>query len=120
MKKFILLFLLLSAAFCPAWGQNPIPSFDVPVYPSATFMESSPNTYVPDQVLEKRVIHVVVSGATSSMAIVYIYSLDSVTVYGPYNLYGGQSVQEEIDEREWGVSVTSEDEMYVDVWIEEE
>ena len=91
MKKIIPIFLLLSAAGSLVRAQNPIPSFDVPVFPSAIFEESSPDRSVPDRSLEKRVIHT-----------------------------GGQSLEQEIDEREWGVSVTSEDEMYVDVWIEEE
>ena len=120
MKKIIPIFLLLSAAGSLVRAQNPIPSFDVPVFPSATFHESSPDRSDPDRSLEKRVIHVVVYGSPSGMANITLYSLDSVTVLGPYVRYGGQSLEQEIDEREWGVSVTSEDEMYVDVWIEEE
>ena len=33
-------------------------------------------------------------------------------------MYGGQTLRGDIDDREWGVYVTTDDQIVVDVWIE--
>jgi hypothetical protein len=60
-----------------------------------------------------------VKGSSSSVATVWVYSLDLQDIIGPYTVYGGETIYVDIDEREWGVIVQSEDHVEVDVWIEE-
>jgi len=38
-------------------------------------------------------------------------------VLGPYTVYAGETLDVEIDEREWGVLVQTTYEIQVDVWI---
>jgi hypothetical protein len=52
------------------------------------------------------------------MATVWIYSLDLQTVYGPYTVYGGETLSVGVDWGEWGAYVTTDDQIVVDVWIE--
>ncbi len=40
-------------------------------------------------------------------------------ILGPYIMHGGETLMVEIDSREWGVIVQSEDHITVDVWISE-
>jgi hypothetical protein len=47
-----------------------------------------------------------------------VYSLDGETVYGPFTVYSGETLRVEIDDRECGVYVESNEDVIVDVWIE--
>jgi len=76
----------------------------------------------PDNCLGKRDIIVKTTCAGTGVMIctatVWVYSLDGQTVYGPYTMHGGDILRVEIDDREWGAYVVSNDLVTVDVWIE--
>jgi hypothetical protein len=55
-------------------------------------------------------------GYTNCEATVWVYNLDQNTVLGPYTVNCGETLTVEIDEREWGVLVESEEGVIVDVW----
>ena len=98
-------------------AQNPIPSYNFPVYQRANFQENLGPTRA-----KKKVNVAAQCGSVKTMtcsATVWIYSLDMQTIYGPFTLYGGQTLTLEVDGREWGVFVESDDHVIVDVWIEE-
>ncbi|MEI7724456.1 MAG: hypothetical protein WCK09_05080 [Bacteroidota bacterium] len=103
-------------------AQNPIPSYNFPVYQHANFQEQSRVQTKGDNCLEKRNVVVntscVGSGISVCSATVWVYSLDGQTTFGPFTVYGGETLYVEIDEREWGVYVMSDDHVEVDVWIE--
>jgi len=121
MKKVVYLILfLIGIGMTRVSAQNPIPSYNVPVYQYANFQEQNRSGFEVAKDRGKRAVHIVASGTTSSMVTIYVYSLDYQTVYGPYTLFGGSSLTVDIDTREWGVLAESEDHITLDVWIEED
>jgi len=54
----------------------------------------------------------------SNMATVWIYSLDGLDILGPYYLACGNTLEVEIDDREWGALVESDMDINVSVWID--
>jgi len=117
------LFFILCVFTSPLLGQirisYPIPSFDVLVVNSAVFQENTPSN-----TKAKRVIHVRINVAqktdtSTCIAEVLIYSLDHQSVLGTYNVECGTTLSVEIDDREWGVSVTSKTPVDVSVWIDQ-
>jgi hypothetical protein len=134
MKKELLLAVLLLLLFGlqKAFCQYPIPSYNVPVISKATFQESkvstggsslNNNNGPVSAPMAKREMDVKVncSGSSSGgscQATVWVYSLDGLTVLGPYVVYGGDILSVTIHDRDWGVLVTTEDDQTVDVWIE--
>jgi len=125
MKKVL---LCLSAVFlvgiCQCHAQYPIPSYDVCINDYATFQEDESEQSPVEQVLAKRMLYIRASCGNKEtgtcQATVWFYSLDRQTVYGPFTIYGDETIPREIDQRAWGVLVESEDGIYIDVWIEEE
>ena len=120
MKKLICtgIFILLSGSFQWVSGQNPIPSFNVPVYHLANFQESQPPK-------GKRDMNVIIHGvevpySDTCKATVWVYSLDRNDILGPYTLYNEETLSVGIDDREWGVIIESEDHVTADVWISDE
>ena len=123
MKKLLFLSMLLFITGIQAMmGQNPIPSYNFPVSRQANFVEQRPILTTSDNSREKRQVIVkttcVGSEISNCSATVWVYSLDGTTVYGPFTMYGGQTLRVDIDDREWGVYVTTDDQIVVDVWIE--
>lgn len=123
MKKitFLLTILLFISGFSVT-AQNPIPSWNVPIYYVANFQEAVKDSKVPSATKGKRTMYIKAKstdGQGSCQAQVWIYSLDLQDIYGPFTVLCGQTISQEIDEREWGVYVESEDHVYVDVWIDE-
>ena len=128
MKKTILLLgLLLFCAFEQTFSQYPIPSYNVTVKSKANFQESkvsgTSDNIQTNSPLAKRDMEIKVncSGLNSlgtCTATIWVYSLDGLTVLGPYTVEGGQGISVPIDYREWGVIVESDDNVAVDVWIE--
>lgn len=121
MKKIILsLTVLILSISTQLFAQYPIPSYNVTVSSNATFEEQQSTTITPCQVLGKRSIHIKVTCLGLSMAAcsatVWVYSLDGQTILGPYTVNGGDTLTVEIDDREWGVYVETEDNISVDVW----
>jgi hypothetical protein len=134
MKKRLLLPVLLLLLFGvqKAFCQYPIPSYNVTVISKATFQESQGSTGVSSlnrnnkgQVgapMAKREMDVKVncSGISPNgtcQATVWVYSLDGQTILGPFTVYGGDVLSVPIDERDWGVLVSTDDNITVDVWI---
>jgi len=124
MKKILslgVIFFLLG--FYTLKAQNPIPSYAFPVYYHANFQEQSIVSIQADNYREKRDVVVRTScggtGKTTCSATVWVYSLDGQTIYGPFTVNGGETLRVEIDDRQWGVYIESDDHVNVDVWIEE-
>jgi hypothetical protein len=126
MKNLILCFLFilslsgLSGSFAQKLPTYPIPSYNVTVDSLANFRELT-NSETSDVCDGKREINVQVKpkgGTGLCSATVWIYSIDQSTILGPYMVSCGSTLTIEIDDREWGVLVESEDEVLVDVWIE--
>ncbi|MDD4604383.1 MAG: hypothetical protein PHF97_11340 [Bacteroidales bacterium] len=123
MKNILLLSIIfLLTGFSGLKAQNPIPSFQIPVHYHADFQEKSTGTISMDNGREKRNVIIrttrEISKITPCTATVWVYSLDGMTIYGPYITYSGVDLIVEIDDREWGVLVESDDLVIVDVWIE--
>ena len=127
MKKLTLL-SLFCLLFClqQATGQVikpwPIPSFNVAVSGIAVFQENCSSDQT-KSILEKRKIHVQVSCQKSADTVscpirVWIYSLDGLDTLGPYCVSCGQTLEVEIDDREWGALVVADMAINVSVWIE--
>ncbi len=121
--NFLVIFLLLLGSVS-AVGQHetipvyPIPSMNVVVYGLAAF-ENNVIT-VPNNLKEKRQVHIhfiSIPGLPDCEATVWVYSLDGTTVLGPFTVSCGQTLDVDIDEREWGVMVDSDVKCIVDVWI---
>ncbi|MCX6303846.1 MAG: hypothetical protein NT040_02655 [Bacteroidetes bacterium] len=95
----------------------PIPSYNVRVIGYANFRQdyhlNSKSTR------EKRNVQVNITSSNpyGCTATVWIYSLDHATVLGPFTVTCGQTLTVPIDDRQWGVLVESEEEVFVDVWI---
>ena len=54
----------------------------------------------------------------SNMATVWIYSIDGLDILGPYYVTCGNTLEVEIDDREWGALVESDMDINVSVWID--
>jgi hypothetical protein len=121
MKQSIILTLIMGLFLVSklSIAQNPIPSYNIPVYLMANFLEGAKDA----QPKGKKKIKVMGtcnnSSKTTCLATVYAYSLDQQTILGPYTLAGGQTLSIDIDDRDWGVFVQSDDHIIVSVWIEE-
>jgi hypothetical protein len=122
MKRTIFIFILFGAFSMLLKAQYPIPSFNVPVYPKATFEEHSEPVPACDQVLEKRDIVIRstcgFASAVECTATVYVYSLDGQNVLGPFTVHCNETLVVGIDSREWGVLIETNCEMTIDVWTE--
>jgi hypothetical protein len=123
MEKILLLTLLLLLV-CPpdAKSQYPIPSYNTPVNYRANFEEKKYGISQENSSREKRKVIVRTvcgsAGITSCTALVWVYSLDGQTIYGPFIVNPGTDLIVDIDDRLWGVYVESDDPIIVDVWIE--
>ena len=133
-----IIFLILISFGCSfqAYSQNcpryPIPSYNVPVDGVADFSNQS-SVSQKSSSLEKRSLSspenkrdiiIRISSATtpgqSCQARVWVYSLDLTTVLGPYYLSCRDEISVEIDDRQWGVMVDSQDTVVMDVWMDDE
>jgi len=97
----------------------PIPSFNVVVQDPASFQESSCSTVKAKKEIKITVKPGCLTDSTSCFATVIVYSLDHQTILGPFQVNCGETLTIPIDEREWGVLVTSDTPVVVSVWIEE-
>lgn len=124
MKKImIFIFTCILIATQAGYAQNfkplSIPSFEIPVSGQSVFQENKPSD--DNNTDGKRKIYVKVSSQRCAdslpcEATVWAYSLDLTTLYGPFIVSCGETLEVEIDEREWGVLVESDYTVYVDVW----
>jgi hypothetical protein len=123
MKKLILLFMCFWGIVVNNYAQYPIPSYNVLVFPKATFKQSAITPALQKEApMAKRiiVIHVdqTIPDSGTNVVTVYVYSLDGETVLGPYYLTGNSTIYVEIDDRDWGVLVELQEKVYVSVWID--
>jgi hypothetical protein len=121
--KGLLIACIILLATVAGYTQNPIPSFNVPVYHYANFQEKGLGTGQAKQTRGKRVmvIRKICAGTLllGCNATVWVYSLDGRDILGPYSMGPSDDIlRVEIDDREWGVLVESDDHVTVDVWIE--
>ena len=124
MKKICMFTILLIPflSFLKSYSQPvpvyPIPSYNVEVQGYANFVENYGNSNHPNQVLEKRDVSVLIkSGTHRCEGTAWVYTLDHLTVLGPYSLICDETLVVEIDDQSWGVLVFSENDVLVDVWI---
>jgi len=120
-KCFILCFIVC-IFINPISGQVvkifPIPSYNVLVESSAIFQEMLPSFNKAKREIKVHIFPSHKSDSIPCLAEVTIYSLDHQTVLGPYTVNCGETLSVEIDDREWGVSVTSLIPVEVSVWID--
>jgi hypothetical protein len=123
MKK-LLLIIYYSGIALSMNAQYPIPSYNVPLCPRATFTEkgivpqSKKNAPAGKKIL---IIHIghMTPDTIRNMITVYVYSLDGTTILGPFYVTSDTTLTIPIDEREWGVLVNDQCEVEVSVWIDE-
>jgi hypothetical protein len=121
MKNIYVLILFVIAGFInPVKAQYPIPSYNVSVYDKATFEEneqlilsSASPCRMRQVIIHSTVVHMISSTPNIS---VWIYSLDGQNIYGPYPISSDYTYFE-IDNRQWGVRIVTDQEILVDVWI---
>jgi hypothetical protein len=103
-----------------------IPAYDVPVTQNTTFQEPI-SIFKEKQNGDRERIkaHCDVETQTppnspnAVIAVVQFFSLDGQDVYGPYNVYEGETLDVEVDEREWGLNVIQVMEnSEMSVWID--
>jgi hypothetical protein len=123
MKKLLFLTILfLVSQFTIVRAAQPIPVRHARVYHVANFLEQFPGGHSPfllKSTREKRDMMIQASTATGgpkSSVVVYVYSTDMNEILGPFTVEGGETLSVPIDDREWGVVVTSDDHMYVDIY----
>ena len=122
MKNIYFLILFTVVAFIdPVKAQYPIPSSNVTVNEKATFEENGVFNLSPESPCRMRqvIVHstVVHSTAEAPEILVWFYSLDGQSRYGPYTIDSTYTAFT-IDNRLWGVLIVTDREILVDVWIE--
>ena len=116
------LFFGISTVYSQNYPVYTIPSYNVTVEGFADFMKTLSVQKKNGEKAERKVIVHLKSANNplqSCEATVWIYSLDLVTVLGPFQLGCGDEISVDIDDRDWGVMVDSSDKIVVDVWFEE-
>lgn len=116
--RMILISLILATGLM---GQNPIPSYNVPVFHRANFQEGVSKNSHGDITRGKRLIKTRMIGSSVTPPCygwIWIYSLDLLDVFGPFYLECGDTLAQEVDEREWGVYIESECHVTADVWFD--
>lgn len=118
------LFFTLFCLAMQAQFSNPylIPSFNVPVDSGYARFQENIHVITADSPLGKRDAHVTITSRgpeiSECLAQVWLYSLDGLNILGPYTVLCGEILIVEIDERDWGVLVQTDYDVWVDVWIE--
>jgi hypothetical protein len=123
MKKLLLGFACLFGIVYSSYAQYPIPSYNVPVNPTAAFIDQTITpALTKDAPMEKRRVGVQAShtspDSTSNRVTVYVFRVDKSIILGPYYLNGDYPLYVDIDGQEWGVLVQAEHKVDVSVWIE--
>lgn len=127
MKKIILLsisIMMMTAVL--AKGQNPIPSYNVPISKTASFSENQ-SIGSGGYKDEKRDVDVS-NGASgnnrpiqgSPVLTVYIYRLDHSVVQGPFTIPYGTTITVTIDDQRWGVYAEASAPTFMSVWTNDE
>lgn len=102
-------------------AQNyPIPSYDVTIIGKAVFLEriqSCPEAQKMINVRKQCVGFTTIPEDVEPPTRIYIFSKDGINILGPYYLSCGETFSVPVDDREWGVLVDTDVEVYIDVWI---
>jgi hypothetical protein len=118
-RLLIFLFVIWAGVSQSVQAQHPIPSYSAPVMGRALFVT---DTNLPDgkTTIKIRRICSISLGVPKEPAFVrvWVFSIDQVTILGPFYLGCNQTLEVPIDDREWGVLVESVEEVVLDVWIE--
>jgi hypothetical protein len=116
-KKFYLLLILILFGSTTLFGAHPIPSYDVPVYYKANFLEKPGTSKLRmANTKGKRTLTVKVYTNPGTTTWVWFYSIDGLSVLGPYVVSGEGQISVEIDDRDWGVYIETDGHVIVDVW----
>ena len=99
----------------------PIPSWNVAVNGNSLFRESPAMgdslTDVKKIVNIKNICIKAPNDPEPCNISIYLYSLDGLTILGPFYPACGETLSQEVDDRDWGVLIHSDCEITVDVWI---
>jgi hypothetical protein len=122
-KSIFIAILLVVCGIIHGYGQGiavyPTPSYNILVDGYANFRQSTLSQPL-FQPAEKRVLDVEVktpSTTSECQATVWVYSLDNLTVLGPFTVNCSEPLQVVIDEKEWGVLIDTDEELIVSVSI---
>jgi len=104
-----------------------IPAFNVPVTQNTSFRELKHGFKIdPAGSRARRTAHCDVETQTppnasnAILAVVQFYSLDGQDVYGPYNIYESETLEVDLDDRDWGLQVIQVmEDSNMSVWIAE-
>ena len=121
----VLVILLILFGTGSTYGQHqtipvyPIPSTNVGVDGLADFENLMSSVQNNSKELRKVHIHFIAGSPEPQgcEATVVVYSLDGTTFLGPFTVSCGQTLDVNIDDRNWGVMVDSDVKVIVDVWI---
>lgn len=102
-----------------------IPAYDVPVTQNTTFQQTNP-FFEKNGNRARKTVHCDVEtqnpplSPNAVIAIVQLYSLDGQDVTEPLNVYENETLEVEVDERNWGVTILQViDNSTMSVWINE-
>lgn len=113
--------LFLGTPFQTIRAQNPIPSFGLPVEGYALFREPSREPQVGEGKRKICIKPVCTNSGDGSETetIVWISTTDLQTSFGPFSIGCGETLQVDIDDRQWQTLVSTHVQTLVSVWIEE-
>ena len=123
MKKLILVLLCFYGIILNNYAQYPIPSYNVLVFPKATFMDGTtiPNIFKKYDPMEKiRIVIQILQKTPDSIPIVttvYAEKTDKSVILGPFYIKGNNTLYIDVDDENWGVLVESDYPEDVSVWF---
>jgi len=124
--KTLLQFIIISLfiGVNSVYAQYPIPSYNIQVNTYATFKEKCSSTHNNPQTRTKRKLNVKIQCRalllSNCSATVWVYSLDSLDILGPFHVTDAENLVVDIDDRAWGVLVVAQQPVIVNVWIQAE
>jgi|WetSurMetagenome_2_1015567.scaffolds.fasta_scaffold1535091_1 hypothetical protein len=123
MKKVLLISVLVClAGLNQLFAANPIPSYNVLVSGKASFQESTKPSgrIIPGKARRMMNIETTTSsgtnGISNTIVAAVVYRLDGSLTLGPYYIVCGQSLVVGVDDKPWGVNVTTEVPVKFSVW----
>lgn len=128
MKSIYTGFLLLAFfcisldSICQQLRPYPIPSYGILVNQNSLFEEhaSTGGSYTEGKkkIYTKPSCNKSASDSEPCNIVIFFYSLDGLDILGPYSTTCGETITQEIDDRDWGAFVHSDCLITIDVWIE--
>jgi len=114
-KSFLLSIILIFLGSTIAFGYNPIPSFNVPVYQKSNFLEK-PGVGNKHDAKGRRNMNIRITTLPTVVTTIWIYSIDGKNIQGPFVVIGDGLISIPIDDRDWGTYIESDGHTTVDVW----